>query len=276
METTFPYRDLAFQSAFSYAMGSTLFIIGSAWAFQPEAFPDHHYHAGLNNPGVPLTTLLGCVFFQTGAGIARLEAINQGYLHGSTMQRLVDIHQDQAKRLSDDTTHHILARLYPVNRRRDADAEYANIVDESLNLETQSPRSRDLHGRERGIYYIEQPNRASSSTSAPRRWRWWPTCHDLRTHLIHDIGFLACCIQEFGVTVYTFSSIALFAAVWTALGSSGQLFAYWIPQTLASLCFIVASMMFTLETQEKWWKPQANVLGWWIGITALLGSIGFM
>jgi hypothetical protein len=33
--------------------------------------------------------------------------------------------------------------------------------------------------------------------------------------------------------------------------------------------------MFTLETQEKWWKPQMNVLGWWIGFVALMGSTGF-
>ncbi|KAK5736449.1 hypothetical protein LTR17_007445 [Elasticomyces elasticus] len=51
--------------------------------------------------------------------------------------------------------------------------------------------------------------------------------------------------------------------------------AYWIPQIVAAACFLVASIMFTLETQEKWWKPEPKVLGWWIGVWSIIGSVGF-
>ncbi|KAK1816071.1 hypothetical protein LTR12_009493 [Friedmanniomyces endolithicus] len=51
--------------------------------------------------------------------------------------------------------------------------------------------------------------------------------------------------------------------------------AYWIPQIVASAFFLIASIMFTFETQEKWWKPEPGVLGWWIGFWSIVGSVGF-
>ena len=92
--------------------------------------------------------------------------------------------------------------------------------------------------------------------------------------IIHS--YLACSIQGFGVTLFGWTGIALLPGVFDHLGGRwGEFGAYWVIQTIASLCFIIASVMFTLETQEKWWKPQMNVLGWWIGFIALLGSFGF-
>ena len=68
------------------------------------------------------------------------------------------------------------------------------------------------------------------------------------------------------MTLFSWTGVALLPGVFDHLGGRwGQLGAYWVVQMVASLCFIVASAMFTLETQEKWWRSQVDVLGWWIG-----------
>lgn len=35
-----------------------------------------------------------------------------------------------------------------------------------------------------------------------RKWTWWPTWYELRTHYFKEIGFLACSSQMFGATIF--------------------------------------------------------------------------
>jgi hypothetical protein len=37
----------------------------------------------------------------------------------------------------------------------------------------------------------------------------------------------------------------------------------------------VSSMLFMIEVQDKWWKPNLRTLGWHIGFWNLVGAIGF-
>ncbi|KAF2206746.1 hypothetical protein CERZMDRAFT_52490 [Cercospora zeae-maydis SCOH1-5] len=106
-------------------------------------------------------------------------------------------------------------------------------------------------------------------------WRWWPTWRALRSHHAYEIGYLACAIQLFGVTLYGVTAVVIIPGILTSLNHWQTLAAFWIPQVIAALCFLIASVMFTLETQEKWWKMEPGVLGWWIGVWSTAGSVGF-
>ena len=35
-----------------------------------------------------------------------------------------------------------------------------------------------------------------------RKWTWWPTWYELRTHYFKELGFLACLSQMIGATVF--------------------------------------------------------------------------
>ena len=99
--------------------------------------------------------------------------------------------------------------------------------------------------------------------------------HALRTHHVYEIGYIACTIQLFGVTLYGVTSIIILPGILSSFTPEQELGGYWIPQMIAAACFLIASIMFTLETQEKWWKPEIRVLGWWIGFWSIVGSVGF-
>ena len=71
------------------------------------------------------------------------------------------------------------------------------------------------------------------------------------------------------------TGIVVLPGILSSLADWQRLGAYWVPQMVASLCFIIASVIFMLEVQEKWWKPEPTALGWWIGVWAVIGSVGF-
>jgi len=50
----------------------------------------------------------------------------------------------------------------------------------------------------------------------------------------------------------------------------------WVPSTLASLLFVVASHLAFVEAEGAWlaWRPRR--LDWWITVGSLLGSLGFL
>ncbi|KAK5171236.1 uncharacterized protein LTR77_004380 [Saxophila tyrrhenica] len=285
MTRTFPYWNLAFWSGWWYAWGSALFIISATWSWYPQEYPDEEYNEGLVNWGVSLTTFFGVLLFQLGATAAYLEAVNDGSFHGTAMRRLLEGHEDEDKKLADEKIHqafsHAIPHFHRSKKAQEAEA-FANSVDPEAGW-----RTRDIRERPGSIYPVGKlpaPRRGGfdlgdageGASSEYMTWRWWPTWHALRTHHAYEIGYLACSIQGFGVTLFTWSGIVLLPGVWGNIGGRwGQLGAYWVPQIIASACFITASVMFTIETQEKWWKPQPNILGWWIGFVATLGSVGF-
>jgi hypothetical protein len=116
----------------------------------------------------------------------------------------------------------------------------------------------------------------SGSTYTLHPFRFLPTWHNLATHHIHSIGFLACTVQLIGTTIFVVTGIVALPGILENLVQWQLNAAYWIPQIVASAFFIAASLLFMLETQEKWWRFEPGVLGWWIGAWSLVGSCGFM
>ena len=114
------------------------------------------------------------------------------------------------------------------------------------------------------------------TTSTYVTWRWWPSWYCLRTHHVYEIGYLACAIQLFGATLYGICGVVALPGILSSLHPWQKEAAYWIPQIVASVCFLTASIMFTLENTEKWWRPEWLSIGWWIGIWAAIGSVGFL
>lgn len=86
------------------------------------------------------------------------------------------------------------------------------------------------------------------------------------------MGWLACTIQLFGVTLYGVTGVVDLPGVLSSLENWQKLGAFWVPQVVAALCFLIASLMFMLETQEKWWRLEPLVLGWWVGLWATIGE----
>ena len=108
-------------------------------------------------------------------------------------------------------------------------------------------------------------------------WRWWPTWRCLWTYHIFEIGYIANVVQLPAATLYGVVAVVGLPGVYDQLDQQWKVnVAYWIPQIVASVGFLLAGLLFMLETQAKWYKPEPKVLGWWVGVWAAIGSVGFL
>lgn len=285
--TTFPYWEMAFWSGWSYSIGSILFVIDGVWAWGPLAWPDSNLaeNEGIATYGVTLNFFFGAILYQVGATMAYLEAINDGSFQGSAMKRLLEGHEEDQKRLLDEKLHGFFGHMVPHHsKHKDQDhaESRANGVDPEAGWNTKHTRERP------GSIYPQ------GKAPAPRRggmdlgpaeegevaeytsWRWWPTWHGLRTHHLREIGYIACTIQLFGATLYGMCGVVVLPGILDSLSGWQTLAAYWVPQIVASCCFLTAGILFTLEVQDNWYKPIPDSVGWWIGVWATIGSIGFL
>jgi hypothetical protein len=105
-----------------------------------------------------------------------------------------------------------------------------------------------------------------------RKFIWFPTWHELRTHYFKELGFLACLSQMIGATVFWIAGFTALPPIFNRLTSTAaQNGAYWLPQVIGGTGFIVSGTFFMLETQRKWYIPAPKVLGWHIAVWNLIG-----
>ncbi|KAK3724085.1 hypothetical protein LTR37_001207 [Vermiconidia calcicola] len=109
-----------------------------------------------------------------------------------------------------------------------------------------------------------------------KSWVWCPSTQDLRAHYLRDLGFLACLSLTLGVTIFWVSGFTALPWIYTALDAPAKLNgAYWIPQVIGGIGFLISGALFTIETQKHWWQPAPGVLGWHVGAWNLIGGVGF-
>ncbi|KAL9076659.1 MAG: hypothetical protein Q9157_003606 [Trypethelium eluteriae] len=284
MFITFPYWDMAFWSGWSYTWGSVLFVIDGAWAWTPLQWPKSEF-VGESEYGTGLLFFFGALLYQLGATMAYFEAINDGSFAGRAMKRHLEGHVEEQKQLLDEKLHMFFGHMIPHHHHDDEDDE-----------ELEKQKSVDPEAGWRTIDRAERPGSIypEGKAPAPRRggvddgpieegefheyltWRWWPTWHALKTYHIKDMGYIACSIQLFGATLYSICGVVALPGILSDLQPWQELGGYWVPQTVASVCFLVAGIMFTIITQEKWYRPFPSRIAWWIGVWATIGSVGFL
>lgn len=265
MVTTFPYWDMAFGVSFAYTTGSVTWVVNGCFAWLPVAFPETGFEKELLY-GCGITAFLGVICFEIGAGLAFLEAVNDGCFHGSAMRRLLEGHDTCAKKMFDAKIQHFfqhgLSLASSLSRRDD--------VERGLMSKGTSP-GKPIRTRRGGM----DLGSVDGESSEYMTFRWWPTWQSLRSHHIHEVGFLACSLQFSGATIFILPGTVSPPGIANHLSQAERHGLYWIPQILASLLFIIAGILFMLETQDRWYRPAPNVLGWWIGLFSAIGSLGF-
>ena len=79
-----------------------------------------------------------------------------------------------------------------------------------------------------------------------------------------------------GVIVFWISGITSLPCLYLRLNTPTKVIgAYWAPQLLGGVCFVISGAIFTIETQKHIWLPAPEVLGWHVGAWNLIGGIGF-
>lgn len=247
MCTVFAWWDVSWWIGVLFSVGSAIFIISACFYWVPlvnpsTEFPGESLYAG------GILSFIGATLFQIGAVLLIVEAVNEnqtGCFGWALEQAFAHDHENEATR-TDSGRHGPHALVHWCTHHH---------AHHSLSLE-----SKDSH--------IAQPK-------SDRLWRWWPTWHELHTHYWYEIGFQASFQLAIGATIFYISGIMALPGIVNKISQPVAYGVYWLAYLVGGIFFIISSTFYILETQPNWYTPAFHVLGWWIGVFNMIGSVGW-
>ena len=186
-------------------------------------------------------TLVGCVLFLTSSSMSFIEAVNQDHRSSLGWKQESPAHSESSQSVESSCTT-LVPDWCKISRRNSI-----------ANLFRGSDSHSDMNGEQTPL--LGNPGEDNREPS----WRFFPSVHEIRNHLLYDIGFLACGILLMSSAIYCACATAALITILT----TGSIIPWIrIPQVVASIGFMASSALFMVETQEEWWRPQYNAIGW--------------
>ena len=251
MFTYFPFWNISWLVAFVFTCGSAVWVINGYFSWFPIAYPNLTF-PNESKYGGGITAFIGAViFFETGSFLLMFEAFNE---------------------------HHDGCFGFAVEGLFERDEEKGGQVEIKPHLGRCSHHHRNkknLVGK-----HDAKTHPDAVSANGPRRdsdynWVWFPSKQALKTHYFHEIGFIAGFSQFCGASVFSIAGITALPGVLNNLTQTQLDWAFWFPQIVGSIGFIISGTLYMVETQKAWYIPNPSVLGWWIGFWNLIGALGF-
>lgn len=237
----FPYWDVSYLVAVSFTIGSLLFVACGFFYWLPQVAPKTEFPLETKVAG-GVTAFVGAMLFEFGAICLVLEAYNENQT-GCFGWALHKALSGGGETNGDAEKGGVIAKVDPEN-------------------------CRHHHGRGSRK---QRPQRAQPE----QKWRWYPSWHEVKTHYIHEIGFVANMILSFGATLFCVTGICSLPGIYPNMSLPVAWGTYWLAYLIGGVLFAVASVFYMLETQTAWYKPAPHLLGWHIGLWNLVGSVGW-
>ncbi|KAI9818662.1 MAG: hypothetical protein M1826_001343 [Phylliscum demangeonii] len=262
LATHFPYWDISWLVAVLFTLGSVVWCVNGSVVYVPLVGPGPG-EAGVSGVAAGVTAFVGATVFEVGSVLMMVEALNanpkRGACFGWALRR-------------------VLQRGVGVGHDDDADDGMRWVPDEE-GCAHHHVRKRKWCTRRRTGTGPDASSSSADSSPSPS-WIWLPSWSALRTHYLHEIGFLASLVQLLGASIFWISGLTALPHVLDmtdARPANKRLVdgVYWSPQVVGGMGFVVSGVLFLLETQPVWYRPAWRVLGWHIAWWNLVGGVGF-
>ncbi|KAK5166321.1 uncharacterized protein LTR77_008582 [Saxophila tyrrhenica] len=257
MLTSFPWYDVSWVNAMGFFTGCLALLVNAFLSFLPYAKPDLGQPSWIIYVEASLT-LIGSGFFAFSSFLGFGEAVN-AQRRGCFGWKAEQI--SFADQMDTSVEEGAVTRLVPVGTCEHHHSRESH----TFSYEATSSQA-DGEPADRQQLAITQPVPVDI-------WRWLPTKHALRNHLVYEIGFLASAVLFGSSLVYCAASIATFV---TSIMSES--IPHWIriPQIIGATGFILASICLMIENQTYWTIPEPRSIGWNINCCIMVGSIGLL
>ncbi|KAK3988629.1 hypothetical protein QBC44DRAFT_370876 [Cladorrhinum sp. PSN332] len=250
MFVRWPVWDVSWEVAFIFTVGSVIWCLNGCFAWLPLVAPSTEFE-GETDVAAGWLAFAGATVFMWGSVLLMLEAVNENRsdCFGWAVEEALENHGMMSLLHNHETCRHHHAG-------RKSWLKGGTLVE---------PAPGDNKEKKNGE--VEpQPG---------RKWSWWPTLYELRTHYINEIGFLAALSQFIGATIFWMAGFTSIPPIYETLSTPVMNGTFWLPQVVGGTGFIVSSFLIMLETQKKWYLPAPKMLGWHIGLWNFIGAIGF-
>ena len=257
MCTYYPIWDVSYLVATVFTLGSVLWVFNAFFVFYPTIHPSSEFNGEILYGG-GITAFIGATIFEIGSVLLMLEAVNENRAgcFGWALEQAYD------ERFGDESEKGGVTRIIPA---KDACTHHhgnkGNLVGKAVKQEPSAEAKASVP--------------ADGTPPGSKSWIWWPSTHELKSHYLHDLGFLACSAQMFGATVFWIAGFTALPGIYNVMSPGLTDGIYWVPQVIGGSGFVVSGTLFMIETQKHWWQPAFSQLGWWIGLFNLIGGFGF-
>lgn len=132
----------------------------------------------------------------------------------------------------------------------------------------------DFGGEDKTENYENDDEKGLKEGKRRKRFTFFPR----NRQLWHEIGFVAGFVQFWAATIFWISGWTGLPKIFDTIQSKSTRLedgVYWTPQVIGGSGFVIASLLYMLENQHRWWKPAPLSLGWHVGFWNLVGAIGF-
>ena len=273
MASSLQYWNISWIIAVLYVFGSAVWVIDVFFVWLPLARPETEFEGEVVLAG-GYTAFVAATVFEIGGALLVLEAINtnRAGCFGWIVEHVAEGLPSYGE---------LAMRVRPKGKAcAHHQHDPANVVGRWGPAKT---GSEPLDGSTEMAFAAshddeEAQARPAIFSSNCHSWQWYPSMHDLRTHYLYSLGFLASFIEFVAATVYWISSFVGLPPLNERVVAAGQGAldgAFWFPQILGGVGYLTSSILFMLETQEVWYRPAPRVLGWWVGAWNVVGSLGF-
>lgn len=251
MCTVYAWWDVSWWIAVLFTFGSIIFVVCGFFYWLPLADPSSAFP---NEGGLAggITAFVGATLFTIGGVLLIVEASNENQTgcFGWAVEHAFSHHGDDAS-------------------GNDSSGSPDTSKDGHLRFVHGDCEHHHQHGAHKQYrLHLQHPQ-------AGRKWEWWPTWHELHSHYFHEIGYLASFILAWGAIIFYVSGIMALPEIYDNISTPVLYGTYWLAYLGGGLLFVISSVLYVLETQPKWYVPAPQMIGWWIGVWNLIGSVGW-
>lgn len=206
----YPVWDVSYDVATIFTLGSVVWVLNGFFVLLPAVHPAGSW-PGESEWGGGVSAVVGATIFEVGSVLLMLEAVNEN--RSDCFGWALDEALGGDHGGGDDWGHLVLRR------------------EKSRCRHHHRNRSTFLTGKGvDGGASVSHEQVESSNTAKERRWTWWPSWYELRTHYLHEIGFLACLSQMIGATIFWISGFTGLPQILGVLTVPAENGIYWLPQ----------------------------------------------
>lgn len=189
MLTQYPYWDVSWLVAVIFTLGSAIWVVNAFFSYLPLAQPSTEFHNEVLVGG-GVSAFIGATVFEIGSLLLIIEAMNDNKsgCFGWALERVLGGDEKGGDRIrvradKDRCVHHQTNKGNFVGK---------GAITESSETESSDSPDPPTSNAEEGI------DKGSSGQS----FVWWPSMHDLKTHYLRELGFLAAFAQLCGATIF--------------------------------------------------------------------------
>jgi hypothetical protein len=278
MGTCFFIWDISYIIAVVYTLASALLVANAFLSFLPYAHPSFKPPDSIYIVE-GILSLIGCTLFLASSFLTFIEAVNQNRRGCFGWKREeVWIKNTAEDEMGDGVERGPVTRIVPdwdncVHRRNGWTKLFQNDSNEPQNeVNAQNASSDDNNIKEMAAKYVRRHKHVKDREP----WMWLPSSHELFSHFIYDVGFVACTILLCSSILFCAAAVAALISLSTADPNNPEIWKWIrIPQLIAGIGFMLSSTLFMVETQTDWWRPQFRVLGWHLSCWNIIGGAGF-